>query len=61
MLDMVMRQDASQVRLRTLLDCMRNGAEAKEYDFSFIKSKRLHALPPATRALFESHGQGTLW
>eukprot|EP00966_Prymnesium_polylepis_P210915 4884309-Prymnesium_polylepis.1 len=44
-LNTVVRQDESELELRGLIENMRRGAAASEYDYDFVKSKRLHNLP----------------
>eukprot|EP00966_Prymnesium_polylepis_P008085 186345-Prymnesium_polylepis.1 len=43
----VVRQDASEHELRSLVENMRDGADATAYDFDFVTSRRLHNLGQA--------------
>ena len=61
LLDEVVRQKASQVQLRRMLDSMRAGAGDDGYDMGFVASRCLNALPAAERAPYEEPGHGSLW
>lgn len=57
----VVRQDATEQNLRRIIHSMRHGDPASDYDFEFIKSRRLPNLPYAERALFTLPNRGTLY
>ena len=59
-LDEVMRQDETQVKLRRLLDNMREGAPAAAYDMADVTAHQLSSLDPKVRELYELPGQGTV-
>lgn len=59
-LDLVVRQDASQHQLLHLTQCMRNGASIEAYDHEYTSSRELGNLCLVERNRFTYPGQGTM-